>query len=214
MSDLRLEADPRVITGRKVKQLRSQGLIPVVVYGNVKEPINLQVDGRQLAGVLHAGGATQLIAVDVKGGGKHNVLVKAIQREPVSRHILTVDLFAVNMREKQRVAVPLVATGKPIGMAAGLMLLQAHEMIHIEALPADIPAEIEVDVTSLMLDNAITVADLPVLAGIAYVDHVEEVLFTLYTTRGGEADEAEAEAEAGGAEPEVVKRGKQTEGEE
>jgi large subunit ribosomal protein L25 len=213
MSELRLEADRRVITGRKVKQLRQQGLIPVVVYGNVAEPVNLQVDSRQLDSVLHSGGATQLIAVDVKGGGKHNVLVKDIQREPVSRHILTVDLYAVNMREKQRVTVPLIAKGKPIGMAAGLMLLQAHEMIHIEALPADIPAEIEIDVTPLTADGAITVADLPALKGITYADHADEVLFTLYMTRGAEAEEAVAEEEAA-AEPEVVKRGKQTEEEQ
>jgi len=100
--------------------------------------------------------------------------------------------------------------GKPSGMAAGLMLFQAHEIVHIEALPADIPAEIEVDVTPLTLEHPIHVRDLPPIQGVTYLDDPDEVIFSLMMTRAAEAELAEAEAVAG-AEPEVVKKGKQTE---
>jgi large subunit ribosomal protein L25 len=188
--------------------LRRQGLVPVVVYGNVSAPESLQVESRALERALHAGGATRVVEVAVKDGSVHNVLVKNVQREPVGHALLHADFYAVNMREKQRVAVPIVGVGKPGGTAIGVMLLQIHETIHIEALPADIPAEIEVDVTPLALDRPITVADLPALKGIAYLDHAEEVLFNLQETRAEIAEES-AEAEAA-AEPEVVKRGKAT----
>jgi large subunit ribosomal protein L25 len=111
------------------------------------------------------------------------------------------------MSVKQRVAVPIVAVGKPEGTAVGVMVLQIHESIHIEALPADIPAEIEVDVAPLTLDRPITVADLPALKGITYLDHEEEIIFNMQETRAEIAEEA-AETEATGAEPEVVKRGR------
>ena len=213
MSELKLEANPRELTGRKVGQLRRQGLVPVVVYGNVKQPVNLQVDSKLLERVLHSGGDTRLVEVMVSDGGRHNVLVKDVQREPVGHHLLHADFYAVNMAEKQHVAVPLVTTGKPSGMAAGLMVLKLHEAIHIEALPADIPGEIEIDITPLTLDRPITVADLPQMRGITYVDDAEEVLFNLQQTREEVAEEAAAE-EAAGAEPEGVKKGKQTDEEE
>ena len=212
MSDLKIEATHRTLTGRKVSQLRRQGLVPVVVYGNVSAPESLQVESRALERALHAGGSTRVVEVAVKDGSVHNVLVKNVQREPVGHALLHADFYAVNMREKQRVSVPIVGTGKPAGSAAGVMVLQVHETIHIEALPADIPAEIEVDIAPLTLDRSITVADLPSLKGIIYLDHEEEILFNLQETRAEIAEEA-AEAETA-AEPEVVKRGKAAEDEE
>jgi large subunit ribosomal protein L25 len=209
MSDLKLMADPRTLTGRKVNQLRRQGVVPVVVYGALAEPVNLQVADRELERTLHAGGASQVVTVSVSNGGVHNVLIKNVQREPIFHSLLHADFYAVNMNETQRVSVPLVATGKASGMAAGLMFFQAHELIHIEALPADIPAEIEVDVTPLTLETPIHVRDLPAVKGVAYLDDPDEVVFMLMTTRAGEAEEEAAEGTA--AEPEVVKRGKQTE---
>ena len=205
MSDLKLEAHPRELTGRKVSQLRRQGLVPVVVYGNVKQPVNLQVAERSLDRLMHAGGATQVVEVTVTGGGVHNVLVKEIHREPVSHRTLHADFYAVNMMEKQHVTVPLHMVGKASGMAAGMMVFQAHESVHVEALPADIPTAIEIDLTPLTLDRHLTVADLPQLAGISYMDDVHEILFSLIQTKEEAADIALDAA----PEPEVVKKGKQ-----
>ena len=209
MSELKLVAHHRTLTGRKVSQLRRAGLVPVIVYGNVKEPVNLQVETRSLEAMLHAGGATRVVEVTVQDGGKHNVLVKNVHREPIHHKLLHADFYAVNMSEKQRVGVPVVGVGKPSGLAAGLMQLQLHEIIHIEALPADIPAEIEIDISPLTLERPITVADLPALKGITYVDHAEEVIFNLQHTKEETPDEDAAAEDT--AEPEVVKRAKPTE---
>ena len=210
MDDLKLVADRRELTGRKVGQLRRQGLVPVVVYGNVKQPVNLQVDIKQLERMLHAGGDTRVVEVTVNGGGLHNVLVKNVQREPVGHRLLHADFYAVNMSEKQRVTVPLVTTGKPAGMVTGVMVLKLHEAIHIEALPADIPGEIEVDISPMTMERPITIADLPNVKGVSYVDDPEEVLFNLQLTR----EEVAEEAAATEVEPEVVKKGKQTDEDE
>ena len=204
--DLKLDAGQRELTGRKVGQLRRQGLVPVIVYGNVKEPVNLQVDARSLERALHHGGTTRVVEVNVQGGGRHNVLVKNVQREPVHHRLLHADFYAVNMSEKQRVSVPLVPVGKPVAMATGLMILQVHEFIHIEALPADIPGEIEVNVTPMTLERPITVGDLLAVKGVTYVDHDDEILFQLYQTK--EEVGEEVVAVEGAPEPEVVKKGK------
>ena len=90
------------------------------------------------------------------------------------------------------------------------ILLKLHEAIHIEALPADIPGEIEVDISPMTMERPITIADLPKVKGVSYVDDPEEVLFNLQLTR----EEVAEEAAATDVEPEVVKKGKQTDEDE
>jgi large subunit ribosomal protein L25 len=214
MADLTLDAQPRSVTGRKVRQLRAQGLVPVVVYGNNQPTVNLQVNARSLEMTLRHGGFSQLVEVNVEGGGKHNVLVREIQRHPVNHSFLHVDLYAVNMSEKQYTSVPVVSTGTPAAMVTGLTILQEHDTVEIEALPADIPASIEVDITALDLDRPITIADLPQLPGVDYLGDEHTHLFTLIAPRVQEEEEEEEEVVEEGAEPEVVGRGKEDEEEE
>lgn len=212
MSELNIDAYPRTVTRRKTRQLRREGLVPVVVYGVAMQPVNLQVSSRELDRVLHSGGHSQLVTVNVDGGGVHNILVKEIQRDPVSRHFVHADFYAVNMAEEQEVRVPVRSVGRPEALATGLMFYQHVEEVHIRALPSDIPAEIEVDVTQLTLEDAMTVAGLPAVPGVTYLDNPDEVIFSLITTRVEEVEEAVAEGEP--AEPEVVGRAKEEEEEE
>jgi large subunit ribosomal protein L25 len=205
MADLTLDAQPRTLTGRKVRQLRAQGLVPVVVYGKTQEPINLQVNSRALEITLHHGGFSQLVQLKVQGGGSHNVLVRDIQRHPVSHAFTHVDLYAVNMLEKQHVSVQVVGTGKPEALVTGFMVLQTMDSVQISALPSDIPSSIEVNITALNSDNPITIADLPQLPGIEYVGEPTEQIFVLSATRVEEVEEVPVEGEA---EPEVVARDK------
>lgn len=213
MSELKMNAQPRQLTGRKVRQLRREGLVPVVVYGKGQAPINLQVNARQLELTMQRGGVSQLVQVVVDGGATHNVLVREVQRHPVSHQYLHADLYAVNMNEKQEVSVPVVSVGKPDALATGLMVLQALDAVHISALPADIPAHIEVDITKLDVETPITIADLPALPGVEYLGDPDEHLFTMIATRVQEEEE-EAPVEEEMAEPELVARGRGEEEEE
>jgi large subunit ribosomal protein L25 len=213
MSELKLNAQPRQVIGRKVRQLRREGLVPVVVYGQNQTPVNLQVNERQLELTMQHGGISQLVQVVVDGGATHNVLVREVQRHPVSHHYLHADFYAVNMNEKQEVSVPVVSNGEPDALATGLMVLQALDAVHISALPADIPASIEVDITKLDPDTPITIADLPAMPGVEYLGDPGEHLFTMIATRVQEEEE-EAPTEEEMVEPELVARGREDEEEE
>jgi large subunit ribosomal protein L25 len=212
MAELTLNAQPRTLTGRKVRQLRVQGLVPVVVYGNVDSPVNLQVVSRDLDRTLHHGGFSQLVEVHVDGGGMHNVLVREVQRHPVTHAYMHADFYAVSMTEKQEVSVQVVSVGKPSALTTGLMVLQTLDSVEISALPADIPAIVEVDISSLDMDNPITIAHLPSIPGVEYLGEPDEHVFVLMATR--EAEEEEAPVAEVMAEPEVVSRGKPEEEEE
>ncbi|MBV7333868.1 50S ribosomal protein L25 [Chloroflexi bacterium TSY] len=216
MANLKLRAQSRQLTGRRVRQLRSQGLVPVVVYGNVDQPVNLQVSAREFETTLHTGGGSQLVEIEVNDGTSHNILVREIQRHPVRHHLMHADFYAVSMRDKQQVSVPIVSVGEPEELGAGLMVLQALEQVEIEALPSDIPASIEIDISNLTLEKAISVAELPAIEGVEYLTDPEEAVFTMLATRVSEEDEEEVSEEVleGGEEPEVVSKGKQDEEDE
>lgn len=210
MSDLKLEAQPRTLVGRKVRQLRRQGLVPVTVYGKKQTAENLQVVERNLDRVLHAAGFSQLVQVGVAGGATHNVLIREVQRHPVTHSFLHADLYAVDLAEKQQVQVPVHSTGKPETLAQGLMVLQSLDHITLEALPRAIPTHIDVDITKLSLEQPITVAHLPVIEGVEYMNEADEAIFTMIVTRAAEAEAAEEAAAS--AEPELV-RARREEGE-
>lgn len=209
MSTAKLDAQPRDLQAGKPKQLRRTGMVPVIVYGKTQAPVLLQVAERPLDTTLRHSGS-QLIEVNVAGGGKHNILVREIQRDPVTHRLLHADFYAVAMNEKQHVSVAVVGVGKPAAMVSGLMVLQNHETITIEALPADIPGAIEVDLAGLEVETPIKVSDLPAVKGVAYLADADEYVFALVATQAGLEEEEEA-AEEGAAEPEVVKRGREDE---
>ncbi len=208
MADLTLSAQPRHMVGRKVRQLRNRGLTPVVVYGKTQQAQSLQVDERFLDRTLQSGGLSRLVQVNVEGGDNYNVLIRSVQRHPVTHRLLHADFYAVNMAEKQHVNVPVLSVGKSATLVTGMMIYQNMDSIAVEALPADIPLNIEVDITNLSLETPITVADLPQIQGVTYTAEPQEHVFSMMATRAEEVAEVPV---AGAAEPEVVAKGKKEE---
>ncbi|MFN2202085.1 MAG: 50S ribosomal protein L25 [Caldilineaceae bacterium] len=204
MSELKISAQPREITRRKTRQLRREGLVPVVLYGPATAAQNLQVNGRAFDRLLHNGGSSQLVSVDLQGD-LLNVLVREVQRDPVSHAYIHADFYVVDMSQQQQVSVNVHAVNEPESHMAGLMMYQAMDSVEISALPTAIPASIQVDVGGLTLENSITIADLPVLDGVTYLADPGETVFTMITTRV-EEEEEEEELEEEMLEPEVVGR--------
>ena len=87
MAELFVEAEPRTITGKKVSQLRANGLVPVTVYGSKVEPMSLQIPYRPLQVVLMKAGGTSLIDIKVNGE-THTVLAREVQRDVLKGTIL------------------------------------------------------------------------------------------------------------------------------
>ncbi len=217
MSVLTLSANARSITGRKVRRLRPEGIVPVVIYGGGDPPRNAQVEDAEFERVLSDGGNSQLVKVDLEGED-FNVLVREIQRHPVRHNLLHADFYTVNMSETQQVSVPLVTVGA-VTVSADLVMVQSMDSVEIEALPADIPAFIEVDVSRLETPEnpPITVADLPAITGVSYISDADEPICSLILSRAAISEEEEMEEEElldTDVEPEVIGRGREEEDEE
>lgn len=207
-----LEATKRELTGKQVKQMRAEGMIPGVLYGPTFDPVPLQVNWLELRPVLREAGGSHLIQLSVDGE-QHNALVRQVQRDPIRGDVLHVDFYRVRMDVAIRTEVPVVLVGsaEAIEEAGGVV---NHEVISVmvECLPGDLPAHVELDISALKeVGDSILASALPVLPGVAYlVDSGDVLVSTSYLTA---AEEEEIEAEVS-AEPELIRRREEEEEEE
>ena len=146
--------------GRKVKNLRSEGLIPAELYGYGVENVHLAVPEKDFEKVYEKAGESSIINI-VLDNKKQPVLIYDIQRHPVSDKVLSIDFNQVRMDKKVQIWVPLNFVGESEGVKSGGILVKAMQELEVEALPTNIPHEIEVDISKLAeVDQSIYVKDL------------------------------------------------------
>jgi large subunit ribosomal protein L25 len=219
VADYVLEAQPRAVTGKKVGQLRTQGIVPIVVYGPRTETVHLQVPYRPLEVALMKVGGTSLI--DITADGKtHTVLAREVQRDLLRGKILHVDFFAVDMSATIRAEVFIHLQGESpaVNQSLGIMV-QGTNRLTIETLPSNLIQVINVDITGLeQIGDAIHVRDLSLGEGITIINDQDELIVRISQTSAARSEEDEegaaAEGAATSAEPEVIGRGKKEEEEE
>ena len=202
-----INAEKRNVTGKQVKALRRQGLLPGVIYGRHIEAFPIQMDAHNAALILDKLTASSLITIDVDGE-KFNVLMRDRQRDVIFGDLLHVDFLVVSLTEKLRATIELKLVGEaPVADNPEVVVTQVLNAIEIEALPQDLPEVIEVDISTLeTVDDEITVADLDLGEDIAILTDPNETIVSVgYVAQEEVAEEEEAEELA---EPKVVERGK------
>jgi len=200
MDTITLSARPRSQTGRHVHALRREGAVPAVLYGHKISPLALAIDAKDLERTWQRAGRTHLVDVAVEGQRKHTVLIKDLQFHPRSGRPLHVDLFAVNLREKITADVPVIVVGESAAVQQKVgQVQQVVSSLRVESLPADIPAQITVDISSLdEVDQSITLGQVEVPKGVALVHaDPDEVVVKIAPLRvRAEEEEAAPAAEA------------------
>jgi large subunit ribosomal protein L25 len=165
MADVELSVKPRGVLGKKVAALRRQGVTPANVYGRNLESKAVEVETVALTHLLRSAGRNVIIDLHIEGErSPRPVMLRAVQREPATSRLLHVDFYQVSLTQKMRAEVPLILVGEAPAVAEfGGILLQSLDNIAVEALPGDIPAHVEVDVSMLArLDDAVHVRELPI----------------------------------------------------
>ena len=167
MKKYTLGANIRTVIGKKVKTLRKSGLIPGNVYGKHIKSTSVSLKDDEFSRVFKTAGTTGLVELQLDGE-KRSVLIQNIQLHPVTRLPLHVDLYQVDLKEKVKAVVPIEFLGSASAVEQKLgVLLTPVDEIEVEALPADLPDKISVDITKLTLvGHAIKVADLKLPAGV------------------------------------------------
>jgi large subunit ribosomal protein L25 len=206
----------------EARRHRAAGRLPAVVYGPVAggeqgAPLPVTVEPKALSRILHTeAGANTLISLQIDGEADTRVLVKEYQLDPVTRELLHADFYRIAMDKALTVTVSVVLKGEPRGVKVqGGVLDFVTRQIEVECLPGDIPENITVDVTELMLNQGVRVKDLSTGGKWAPVSDPETMIAHVVALRAAEEAAPATEAAApAGSEPEVIKKGKTEKDEE
>jgi large subunit ribosomal protein L25 len=209
-----LEAQPREAgTKNQARRVRQDGKIPAVVYGAGKESLSITVDPRVVTRILNSEKGHNSIFDLALNGEKTKAMIVDWQYEPIKGRLLHIDLKRIALDKVLRVSVPIFLVGESAGVKQeGGIMEQILRELEIECLPADIPSHIDADVSELTFGKVLRVADLPHNEKLKFltdpnqpVAHVTSVKEEVVAT----PEAAAADAAAGPAEPEVIKKGKQ-----
>jgi len=198
MDRIELSAAKRDVLGKKVEFLRRRGITPANLYGHKVQSTPLQIDTAELKRTLAQAGKSSLVALKIDGTKRPRMVVfREIQRQPVTRSLLHVDLYEVSMAEKIKIEVPLVLVNEaPALKDRGGILVQNMTSIEVECLPANMPHSFEVDLSVLHeIDDAVHVKDLQVPEGVGVLTDREQSIVQISRSRV-EVEVAEAAAEA------------------
>lgn len=203
MKEISIAANARQTTGKgPARQSRMQGKLPGVVYGPEKTPLSVYVAEREFrAAMKAAAGSSSIFTLNIDGQPS-KVLVREIQRDPVSSKMLHVDFHAISMTKPINLSIPVHITGISKGVKAegGIQNLVLREL-EISCLPSNIPDFVSVDVSELSIGDSIHVRDL-MIPNVTVLEDKDSTVVTISapTVIKVEAPTAEAVAEAAAAE--------------
>jgi large subunit ribosomal protein L25 len=202
-----LKAEKRELLGKKVRRLRSAGVLPATVYGHNVTPLSIQVDAREFRTLLRAQGRTQLVDLMIQGERPRPVFIKQTAVDAKRNALLHVEFFQANLREKLTTHLPLHFTGDSQAVRDGGILLTVLDHVDIECLPDDVPAGgIEVDVSRITeINGSLHVGDLVIPDKVTLLTPTDEVVAKVDAPISEEAleevlDETEPVAEFPGEE--------------
>ena len=174
-----LQAEKRTTTGRKVKKLRQEGLLPANIYGKKVKSLAVQVDLKSFSPIYKETGETGLVELKVKGETKARpVLIHNVQLNPVDDQPIHADFYQVDLKEKVTTEVPIELIGESPAVKEKIgILIQPLTEVEIEALPAELPDKFEVNIGELKkVGDTVTVGGLKVPKGVKVLTDVKQIL--------------------------------------
>jgi large subunit ribosomal protein L25 len=220
--DISLKLDARTVSGKKVANLRRDGLVPSVVYGGTADAISTQSQMVETIKVAHAAGKHTPVHLTIDGK-KQLAIIKSLDFDPVKHLLRHVSFQAIKQNEiiETQVPIRLIGLGESLAERAGLVILQAIEHIEVKAKPANLPEALELSVLELSsTEDKLTIGDIKLPEGVEFADNdqdIDLVVANVYETAalqaaneaaGGDAEEvAEVESENGGDTPQDAQAG-------
>lgn len=202
MNTYKLQAEKRVAHGSNAnKKIRKEELVPAVLYQKDEENVNLQLVAKDLDKVVAEAGTSAIVTLSFDGTEK-KVIIRDYQRHPFKNMFLHVDFLGVNMNETLKVSIPVVLLNRDEVIVQPSVLMQGLNELEIEALPSDIPAQIEFDVQNLQIGDVVTVSELEIPEGVTVLNDAEEMIASLSEPKEEELDEEIEDVDA--ADVEVI----------
>ncbi|MBF0496803.1 MAG: 50S ribosomal protein L25 [Deltaproteobacteria bacterium] len=197
MTQFALEAELRQDTGKSAaRKLRMKGFVPAVFYAPGEKSILLSLNAITFEKFIKAhSGESKLFDLTIKGldqNATKSVLLKDVQVHPMKLSYVHADFYGPRMDKLIEITIPVVLTGKPIGLAKGAILEQVSREMVIKCLPKDIPHEIMADVSDLDVGDSLHAKDIVLPEGAEIVAGVNFTVATMALPRE-EAEGTKAE---------------------
>jgi len=213
-----VEADPRAERGKnESRRLRRAGRLPGVIYGAGDPPLTVGLSPRRIEEILRLEtGRNTIFTLTLAGESqKGAVMIKDLQRDPVSDALLHIDLVRVQLDKAVRVSVPIRLVGTPEGVRTeGGVVEFVHREVEVECLPADIPEHLDLDIAALQVNQHVSVSALPVSDRVKILDDADAIIVVVVPPKAEEVVAPVEGAPEAAAEPEVIKKGKEAAGSE
>jgi len=150
------------ISKKARKELRSQGKIPAVIYGITAESVPIAVNLVDIKGIMKSENKdNSILRIQQGDKSKFDAMIKEIQYDYLSDHIIHVDFIRIDLNKPVEVEVPMVLEGEPVGVKTEDGLLEfIHRQVLVRSLPTSIPKEIRIDVSGLHIGQSIKVENL------------------------------------------------------
>ncbi|MDR1523617.1 MAG: 50S ribosomal protein L25 [Endomicrobium sp.] len=207
MKEVILDVQTRELGAKsKLSALRKEEKIPAVFYGKNIAPESITVDAKTFMSIIAENGANVIIDLNFKND-KKPAIVKSLQRDVLTQSPIHIDFQAISLEDKVEVLVPIHIEGVADGVKnfGGVMEFIVRE-VRVKALPKSIPQKISIDVSTLGLGQGITIADLPRLKNVDYVQEPSTLIVNVIAVAVEEEKPKEETAET--TQPEVISKGK------
>ena len=194
-----LEVSPRQVLGKATKRLRKAGIIPANIFGHHEESLAVQIDAVAFKRLQRAHRLTSLLSLRMPGATDgQTALIRHVQHDPRTGHVIHIDFFRVSVTERINVKVPLHFVGEaPAVKNEGGVLLHLLDALEVECSAADIPEYLEVNVTPLAeIDDVIHAGDVPLPPNFTLITDSGEAIAKVAATRAELPEEAAAEEAA------------------
>ena len=187
------------------RRLRSQGMVPAVLYGQDIENLTLTVNAKDLKKIIKNHGRNVLINLKVNDN-ENTVMLREIQKSIIKDDIIHADFFKISLKEKIEVTVPIVLLGDAVGIKDGGILQNQPESCQLLP-PTEIPDTIEIDISNLEFGEAVAVKDVEVAPEIELLNDPDEIIASVIAPMEEEEEKAVLEEE--GVEAEAAEPKKQ-----
>jgi large subunit ribosomal protein L25 len=203
MDKIVISATTRDSFGKKNAELRKNGKIPAVIYGNNKENATVTLDAKEFTKAFASAGHSAIVELKLDEGAGENVLIQDIDMDPVRNEISHADFYRVNMNKTIRTEVPLHFIGEsPAVFQQEGSLFKNIEEVEVETLPANLPPHIEIDISVLDdFSKSIHISDIKAPKGVEILEDAEQLICKVDPPRS-EEEMAALDEEIGEAIPE------------
>ncbi len=172
-----LKAKIRKELGKKIKNLRKQGILPAVLYGPKIKNLNIELDLKEFENIFAKAGESSLISLEIDKD-KFLVLIHEVKKDPLTEKLIHVDFYQPILTEEIEASVPIIFEGEALAVKelSGTLVKEIQE-IDVKALPQNLPHEIKVNIDGLKtFEDEILVKDLKLPEGVKVQKKPNEIV--------------------------------------